>query len=324
LEIASSDMRVNLKAAYGIAVSRTLMDVALIESAIHRGTAFLPEATALVSPINDLGDTREVQISFGEKTVLAQTRTIVCADGLQNSSLRRLTDLSTHVSADSHVGVGGSLAQCPGSIQPQTIHMALHNQGYVGMVRLVDNSLNLAAAINPAFLKSHDSVSAAIADIVQRVGFHELTEEFLNGATWLGTTPLTHSPTRLHDHRLLIVGDAAGYIEPFTGEGMAWGITGGVSASRIVDQHLESWDESANRNWERSYQRIVGSRRFWCRSIASALRRPWLVKSILRVLNCAPFLTTPMIRSINRMPTDLQEVEGQSAQKKSPLNERAS
>jgi flavin-dependent dehydrogenase len=48
---------------------------------------------------------------------------------------------------------------------------------------------------------------------------------------WLGTLPLTRRTPRPAGHRVLVVGDAAGYVEPFTGEGMAWALATASAAT---------------------------------------------------------------------------------------------
>ena len=44
------------------------------------------------------------------------------------------------------------------------------------------------------------------------------------GRQWRGTPPLTRRAPSLAAERVFVLGDAAGYVEPFTGEGMAWAL----------------------------------------------------------------------------------------------------
>jgi 2-polyprenyl-6-methoxyphenol hydroxylase-like FAD-dependent oxidoreductase len=107
--------------------------------------------------------------------------------------------------------------------------MATGRGGYVGLVRVEDGRLDMAAAFDPVFVKSVGGLGAAAETILREVGWPAppaLAEE-----PWKGTPALTRRARRLAGHRCFVVGDAAGYVEPFTGEGMAWAV---MSAAAVA------------------------------------------------------------------------------------------
>ncbi len=57
-------------------------------------------------------------------------------------------------------------------------------------------------------------------------------------AQWHGPARLTHRRQRLFGDRHFVTGDAAGYIEPFTGEGMAWALANGQAVVPLVLESL--------------------------------------------------------------------------------------
>ncbi len=68
-------------------------------------------------------------------------------------------------------------------------------------------------------------------------------------AQWTGTPALTRESQQWSAHRLFLVGDAAGYVEPFTGEGMSWALAGAVEASRLADAGIKQWRDDLALKW---------------------------------------------------------------------------
>ena len=81
----------------------------------------------------------------------------------------------------------------------------------------------------------------------------------LEVAEWRGTPLLTRQTRPLAANRCLIVGDAAEYAEPFTGEGIGWAMGSAVLASTLIQQGLEVWNSEIAERWNRLYERDVDS-----------------------------------------------------------------
>jgi flavin-dependent dehydrogenase len=97
--------------------------------------------------------------------------------------------------------------------------------------------------------------------------------------------------------RWFAVGDAAGYVEPFTGEGMAWAV---ASAAAVAPVAARPWSESSAREWEATHARLIRSRQGVCRAVARVLRSPRLSRLAVRVLAVAPVLSRPVVGALNR------------------------
>jgi flavin-dependent dehydrogenase len=112
---------------------------------------------------------------------------------------------------------------------------------------------------------------------------------------------LTRKARRLAEGRVFRVGDAAGYVEPFTGEGMAWALAGGSRLAAILAGAIVGGGdgEQAGRDWSEAYRREVSRRQLVCRSARLVLRTPWLTRSLVRVLSFSPDLARPLIRTIH-------------------------
>ena len=72
---------------------------------------------------------------------------------------------------------------------------------------------------------------------------------------WKGTPELTRRPVRLGAERLFAVGDAGGYVEPFTGEGVLWALSGARALAPLVARVAERWDPGLLDDGARSIQR---------------------------------------------------------------------
>ncbi|MGL4550971.1 MAG: NAD(P)/FAD-dependent oxidoreductase, partial [Gemmataceae bacterium] len=115
-------------------------------------------------------------------------------------------------------------------------------------------------------------------------------------APWRGTPPLTRSARRVAGHRLFVLGDAAGYVEPFTGEGMAWALASAVTLAPLASR---PWTPGLASAWARAHRRVVTGRQLACRALSAVLRRPWLTGTLVRILHLCPSLAGPVTRSLS-------------------------
>jgi flavin-dependent dehydrogenase len=99
----------------------------------------------------------------------------------------------------------------------------------------------------------------------------------------------------LASDRVFTIGDAAGYVEPFTGEGMAWALAAAEAVAPLAVRAAVSWQPSLQREWERIYHRVVRRRQWTCRAAAAVLRRPSLTRAVLALLSRWPHLARPIV-----------------------------
>ncbi len=116
------------------------------------------------------------------------------------------------------------------------IYMAISRFGYVGLVRTMDGRGNLAAAIDLRKLKSVADPAQVVHSILEDAGLPSPT--LSESDVWRGTIPLMRHTNRLSTHRVLLLGDAAGYAEPFTGEGIGWALNSAVAVTPVVTSNL--------------------------------------------------------------------------------------
>jgi flavin-dependent dehydrogenase len=121
----------------------------------------------------------------------------------------------------------------------------------------------------------------------------------LAGLPWRGTPALTRRPRRRAAERVFALGDAAGYVEPFTGEGMAWALSAAVALAPLVARAAERWESRYVRVWPRAFQCLVVRSQVACRAAAFVLRRPLLARVLVGILSRAPFLARPVLARLH-------------------------
>lgn len=283
----------------GLALSRSRFDAALVAAAVAAGAEFGPETSAAVEPLETetLAEFRQITLrDCAGTTLVARARVVIVADGLGHSSLDALPEFASRVAAASRIGIGGVLREFPAEYRPGTIFMAVGRAGYAGLVRVEEGALNVAAAIAPEFVRVQGSVPSALAAILTEGGLPPL--ERSEETVWHGTLPLTRTSPIVAGHRLLLVGDAAGYVEPFTGEGMAWALAGACAVEPFALRGISKWDGALERAWTRQHRSLIARRQRWCRWLSALLRHPRLTQALLSVVARAPQLARPVVREL--------------------------
>ena len=206
----------------------------------------------------------------------------------------KASGLAGEVAEGSRLGGGVIVPDPPASYRSGVIHMAVGRGGYVGAVRLEDGRLDLAAAFDAAFVRASGGLGPAAAAVLCQAGSPPIPG--VETLPWKGTPALTRRPVAVTGPDWLAVGDAAGYVEPFTGEGMAWALASGVAAAELA----ADWHPGRAAEWERFYARRMRPRRRVCQAAARVLRSPRLSSLIVRALSVAPALARPVTRALNR------------------------
>ncbi|WP_417736306.1 NAD(P)/FAD-dependent oxidoreductase [Rosistilla oblonga] len=299
-DLRSGSRRVTLPLPGGLSISRSAMDAVLVEQAIEAGCEFLSGVTLRLDDDSALPTDAQQeyrQLSDPAGNVTLRGRIVVMATGLASDHLIPQSQMQVAAKPDSRVGFGMSTADFPSDYCEGTIYMAVAKDGYVGASRTEHGQLNIAAAIDRQALRGRTSAEVCGA-ILQEAGF-PVSQRMLAG-TWRGTTTLTRRRQNVACERLFVVGDAAGYIEPFTGEGMAWAIRGGRAVAPLVVAAAKQWDAAYIDRWGDLTEDLVITQQYWCHAFARTLRYPKLVRGLLKVVTVVPSLGRFVVRQINR------------------------
>jgi flavin-dependent dehydrogenase len=282
-----------------LAISREALDMALVTRAERAGATFWPGARAALGRLGE--GTRVVRVVRDGAHVDVSACVVIDASGLGRGLVDDGRRAST-AAPGARIGIGAELDAPEYPIARGELHMAVGRGGYVGLVRVESGALNVAAAVDAGALRAATPHEAASA-IVTEVGLPPLP--LATRQEWRGTPPLTRSSGEVGAERLFRLGDAAGYVEPFTGEGICWALGDGRAAAAIATRSLDGWHGALLDAW-RAYrsERRRSSERL-CRMLASGLRRPWMVEAAVTSVRIAPALAAPFVRRAARAPEPL-------------------
>lgn len=299
---------ISLPSAWSL--SRERLDSALIDSAIGKGAVFLSDATALVlkeneferigerhnQSMNSLVENRHVKIQTLETNRIFSTKMIVVADGLGGRSLEELDELKVHLDQKSRFGAGTILNEAPDFYEPGRIYMACGQGGYVGFVRLEDGRLDVAAAFDVEFSRRFHGPAQAAMQVLSECGLP--VPHSLIANAWSGTPALTRRRSKVAANRLLIAGDATGYPEPFTGEGIAWALWSGLWAGQLASIGVDKWTPELAGEWSQLHSILRGQQ---ARStmIAQMLRHRIFRKILIGTISALPSLASYLISRIS-------------------------
>ncbi len=271
IHLLCADRRAVLGVAPGLALSRQRLDEVLCAYAVNAGAHLRDGTSATVTPT-----THHARVTLssqaGEEHIAA--RSVVIADGLGGSSLRDHPGFGWKVRAHSRMGVGAVIDTGVVPLAPGQVHMHVGANGYVGMVRIEGAKVDVAASLDPVALRE-GGPGAAVATILASCG---VESGWAASVRWHGTPLLTRRRNRVALGGVFVVGDAAGYVEPLTGEGMTWAVRGGAAVSACTQAFL-SGDPSASARWEAEFRRTIRSRQVACRALSWLVRRPLLVRA---------------------------------------------
>jgi len=289
LRLGGWNREVELELPRGLSVSRGALDAALVRAAIGAGAHFLPGCTASLGALEH--HAREVELRSESFRGSARGAVVVDASGL--GGILGGQAVARRHARRSRVGCSTIIEAATDAYCAGTIHMAVGPQGYVGAARLEDGRLNIAAAFDRGALRGQGAAEAA-ADVLRQAGFAPLAG--LDGARWNGTPPLCQRPRRRAATRLFAVGDAAGYVEPFTGEGMGWAVRSAALLVPLAQRGVGRWSDDLIGAWDKTYRRGLGGAQRACGALAWVLARPLVARGALRVLQRRPSFAIPVVR----------------------------
>jgi flavin-dependent dehydrogenase len=275
------------------ALSREALDAALIRSAVAAGADFLPGVTAAAAGVSPTQ--RRVTLCRQETRVEVDAKLVLAADGLGGRFITAADGTGPVVEDGSRIGAGAVAPDAPAFYTRGTVFMACGRGGYLGIVRLEDDRVDIAAALDPDFVRAAGGPGEAATALLRDTGWPPVA---FAGIPWRGTLRLTRRAPALAGDRLFVLGDAAGYVEPFTGEGITWALTAAAAVQPLACQAVRTWTPSLATAWVHTYRRTVADRQGACRWIARVLRRPVLIRTIVSILHHAPGLGAPLLRYI--------------------------
>ncbi|QEG01385.1 Putative oxidoreductase [Stieleria maiorica] len=297
--LRSGRSRANLELPGGHAVSRYAMDRVLVESAIAAGAQFLSETAVTIIAADADGAQRSLCDNDGNRY---DARIVVAANGLASKPVSGDSDDRLVVPADSRIGLGAHWNQGDDRsgvmhLASGVIYMAIADTGYVGLVMTENQQVNLAAAVDRAAVQTFGP-SEVCHQILRSCGWDLAAR--LESTDFRGTPTLTRRRKIAGAQRLFFVGDSSGYVEPFTGEGMAWAVRAGTAVVPRIDRAIRHWDNDAPQQWTDALKKLLGRQQRRCRWISRLLRHPRLVHHTIGAMSRFPRFGQFAVQQVQR------------------------
>jgi menaquinone-9 beta-reductase len=294
MQLASGGSAAQIEIGRRVAVSRQAFDAALTREATHAGAILCTETAGSLKPSAELC-ARAVMLRHRGLVSTIRARVVIVATGLAPCP----PDFVTRTSPKSRIGLGAVLDHSPACAEPGTLSMAWGARGYVGIAPVEGGRLDIAAAVDAAALGAAASPGKLISEILNDAGL--ALPANLDKAPWRGTPPLTRQTHPLGSNRCLVVGDAAGYVEPFTGEGIGWALQSAVLACTLLADGLDVWDAGLPDFWKKMHDQAFGRHQRDCRRIVQLLRSKTVRTIAVWSLRRAPSLARPVVRRLDRL-----------------------
>lgn len=245
-----------------IAVKRSAFDAVLFQRAREAGVDVREgHAVTAIAPGWTL---HAADAAFAADRLVAadgRNSTVARLLGLLPSAARDRVAVQTHLPAPADFGHG--------------VVLRFHRHGYSGLASIGDCELNLCLVARPQHL---DELKARAA---QRFALAA-------DVAWRTVTPLARGAVAAVQPNLLLVGDAARVVEPFTGEGITYALaTGALAADHLLGGDLAGY---------RAAHRALYRGRLWINQLARlACLHPQLASLLLRQPRALRYLTRKVI-----------------------------
>ena len=299
LHLGWSGRTMNLALPGGWALSRERFDQALVNAAMAAGATVRFQTGAVLEEMSEAGRMVRLRPSGGDPVERIQARVVLVAAGLQHQVLASSHPASSSSTPGSRLGAGCLISDDEGLFESGAIHMAIGRSGYVGLVRREDGALNLAAAFDRPVVQSSGGVTHAAELVLRQAGFplpHELET-----SRWQLTPALTRRADVFSGERFLLLGDATGYVEPFTGEGMAWALAAGAAVAPFVQEAQGEWTTDLEQRWQRRLETLTINRQRLCSLLSTLLRHPLAIHALFRLGSQWPAIPRRIISRLNQV-----------------------
>ena len=292
-----ADVVTNTLTCAGLALSREKLDTVLLGAARGAGANVLTGAS-VDDVVSDGKRVVGVRARLGNRTVEVNAPLTIGADGLQSVVRRRLNllarparlrkvALTAHVSNVADISAYGELHvlgdSCVG-LSP------VDAEGELCNVTLVLDAERHGRSV------AGKSFASFSAHLERFPGLRGRFQSSIPDGPLLASGPFDQPTRAVVVDGAALVGDAAGYYDPFTGQGIYQAIAGGMLLGRATAQALRAGCAHLPlRNYARAHAALVRASRRVQRGIELVVSRPALADRCIRALARTPSAAAALI-----------------------------
>jgi geranylgeranyl reductase family protein len=229
---------------YGRVVPRIILDKLLLDSACEEGAIFLDGLKAVGMKTKPKSVELQVEGPSGKR--ILRTRLLIGADG-SNSTIAKLVRGQPPSNADRIIAIRGYFEGVEGPTNQADLHFNKESfPGYCWLFPTGENQANVGVGMVLDTIPSGNRLKELLNQLVKNdLALHKrLKNAKLVGQIkgWPLTTYNSNQP--LVDNRVMLVGDAAGLVNPLNGEGIQYALLSGRWASEVAVSCLKANDLS--------------------------------------------------------------------------------
>jgi flavin-dependent dehydrogenase len=274
-------------------VARAHLDPVLLDLAVKSGAVF--ESGFQVSDVSRDGPLVEVRGRWHGCETRRLTRLVVGADGRHSIVARRLGSVRRHPWLDKMAFV----AYLEGAQREDDFgEIFLGRDRYAILNPIAEDLTNLGVVVNRRDLPPGEDPRQSLWSLAKSLpglGERLRTATLVAPARCLG--PLAHRAAHLSGSRALLVGDAAGFLDPFTGEGIYAALR---SAELAADRIRSGWTSDgaqpdALAAYAHAWQQEVDSKWRLATHLQRAIRHPVLAEGMTAILSRRPAVAATLL-----------------------------
>ena len=274
--------RADFRDGPGRGVRRTTLHVSLAEAVTAAGVEVVPLTAGDLSQ-DDHGVTIATREQASRPGPRLRARHVLAADGL-HSPLRRSLGLEAASRGQARYGLRRHYATAPWSDHVE-VHWGPTAEAYVTPV----TPDLVGVAVLSRSRSGYDALLAQFPALLER----------LDGATGYGSDlrgagPLRQRTRRRVAGRVLLVGDASGYVDALTGEGIALGI---AQAAEAVEAIAAGDPQAYERGWRRASWRYT----LLTQGLVQATRPAWVRRAVVPVAGALPPVFAGAVHELGRV-----------------------
>lgn len=230
--------------AHAMTLPRHELDMRLVQCAVNAGAVFVPGMTVHEAKVQQ-GAVRGVKGSRNGAPTELEARLTIVADG-GRSKMARALQLAQPARWPRRMGL---VAHFEGvaPLRDGFGQMHVDRDGYCGIAPLPNGCLNVALVVREDAVRRSGGSAADFFD--RWVEAHPATAGLLAAARRAspvrGMAPIGARARQVSTDGSLLVGDAAGFFDPFTGEGIYRALRGAELAAQVAHDALLRDDVSA-------------------------------------------------------------------------------
>ncbi len=276
------------EAAHAMTLPRFELDHALAREAVREG-ARLEEGVIVREPVVSDGVVRGVKASTGGRPLGLRAQVVVIADGAQ-SVMRRGLGLSRPVRWPHRMGLVAHFAGT-GHLPGGSGQMHVASGGYCGIAPLPGGGVNVGLVIHGPTSQGGRSTPARTLD--GWIESHKYLASALQGYERVsqvrGMFPVGARSRREAGPGYLLTGDAAGFFDPFTGEGIYRALVGGeIAASSALTMLAHGYRSDDVRHYRHARRNAFANKEIVTKLVQTFVRFPHLLDYAVPRLEARP------------------------------------